>query len=134
MKKLPLIHPGLSEVIASMGVGDRLVIANAMLAIPPEIRRIDLALTKGIPSLEDTLRVILTEMCVEEAVVAEEMIEDHPHIFEAVQELLGEVAIKSVLHVALKQQTKLAQCIIRTGEYAPYANIILFSGEWDPES
>ncbi|NIR27689.1 MAG: D-ribose pyranase, partial [Gammaproteobacteria bacterium] len=55
MKKGKLINQPISAVIAGMGHGDELVIADAGLPIPTEPRRIDLALTKGIPSFLDTL-------------------------------------------------------------------------------
>ena len=59
MKKTPLLNIALSEVIASLGHGDMLVIGDAGLPIPPETLRIDLALTKNIPSFTDTVRTVL---------------------------------------------------------------------------
>ena len=62
MKKIGILNQPISSVIAGLGHTDTLVIADAGLPIPPETQRIDLALTEGIPTFLDTLRVILTEM------------------------------------------------------------------------
>ena len=128
MKKIGTLNQTLSEVIAGMGHTDTLVIADAGLPIPPEILRIDLALTEGVPRFLDALRVILSEMQVERAIVAEEMIDVSPQIFEAVSELLGGVPVERVSHSNFKERTHSARAVVRTGEFTPYANIILSSG------
>jgi D-ribose pyranase len=128
MKKTGILNKDISEVVASLGHQDTLVIADAGLPIPAEIRRIDLALTEGIPGFLDTLRVVLTEMQVEEAIVAEEMLEASPNVYQALKELLGDVSIETVTHRIFKEQTRSARAVIRTGEFTPYANVILVSG------
>ena len=128
MKKTGILNKDISEVVASLGHQDTLVIADAGLPIPAETRRIDLALTEGIPSFFDTLRVVLTEMQVEGAIVAEEMLEASPNVYRALKELLGEVSIETVTHRIFKEQTLSARAVIRTGEFTPYANVILVSG------
>jgi D-ribose pyranase len=100
------------------------------LPIPTDIRRIDLALTKGIPSFQDTLSVILSEMCVEKAVVAQEMVDISPDVYEIVRKLLNGIEIAKLPHVDFKERSKLSRAVIRTGEFTPYANIILISGVW----
>ncbi len=107
---------------------DTLVIADAGLPIPTETQRIDLALTKGIPSFLETLQAVLSEMKVERAIVAEEMLSVSPHIYQAVKEALGDVPIETVSHTMFKEQTRSARAVIRTGEFTPYANVILVAG------
>ncbi|TEU14503.1 MAG: D-ribose pyranase [Anaerolineales bacterium] len=128
MKKIGVLNRDISEVVASLGHKDTLVIADAGLPIPAETRRIDLALTEGIPSFLDTLRVVLTEMQVERAIVAEEMLEASPNVYQALNELLGDVSIETVTHLIFKEKTRSARAVIRTGEFTPYANVILVSG------
>ena len=72
MKRTALLHAELSHAIASMGHGDMLVIGDVGLPIPDGPRRIDLALTPGIPAVADVLRAVLTELQVEKAVIATE--------------------------------------------------------------
>ena len=111
-----------------MGHTDTIVIADAGLPIPRETQRIDLALTRGIPSFLDTLRAVLVEMQVEQAIVADEMRKVSPDIYMAVKELLGDVPIETITHLIFKEQTHLARAVIRTGECTPYANVILVAG------
>jgi len=128
VKKVGIINQPIASVIAGLGHMDRVVIADAGLPIPPQAERIDLALTGGIPSFVDTLRVVLTEMMVERAIVASEMREISPQVYEAVRQQLGDVPIETVPHVTFKELTASARAVIRTGEFTPYANIILVAG------
>jgi len=90
--------------------------------------RVDLALTRDIPRFLDALRVVLTELQVEKAVVAEEMLSASPQVYGAIEELLGNVPLESIPHVEFKERTAGARAVIRTGEFTPYANIILVAG------
>lgn len=128
MKKTPLLNSALSETIASLGHLDRLVIADAGLPIPPYPRRIDLALTRGVPGFLDTLRVVLEEMKVERALVAEETGRVSPAVLEGIRRLLADTPIEHVSHEALKAMTRDARAVVRTGEFTPYANVILVAG------
>jgi len=130
MKKIGILNKDISEVVAGLGHTNTLVIADAGLPIPVETRRIDLALTAGIPTFLDTLRGVLAEMYVEEAIVAEEMIEVSPKVYEAIKEIVGDVPIKTVTHLVFKEQIRSARAVIRTGEFTPYANVILVAGAW----
>ena len=128
MKKQGILNQPISAVIAGLGHTDTLVIADAGLPIPAQTVRIDLALTEGIPSFVDTLRAVLGEMCVERAIIAEEVLTAAPHIRDLIGELLGDVPVETLPHEAFKVQTHEARAVIRTGECTPYANIILVSG------
>jgi D-ribose pyranase len=128
VKKIGILNQPIASVIAGLGHTDTLVIADAGLPIPPETQRIDLALTEGIPSFIDTLRVVLTEMEVERAIVAEEVLDASPQVYEAIKEMLGDVPIETVTHLIFKERTRSARAVIRTGEFTPYANVILTAG------
>jgi D-ribose pyranase len=130
MKKGNLINHPLSGIIASLGHTDDIVIADAGLPIPKETQRIDLAFTRGIPTFEDTLRTILREMCVEKAYVSKETADYSPQVLEMIQETLGEVPVELIPHPQFKERTKNSRAVIRTGEFTPYANVILVSGPW----
>jgi D-ribose pyranase len=128
MKKTTLLQSDLSYIIASMGHLDTLVIADAGLPIPGETLRIDLALTQGVPAALQTLKVVLDELKVEKVILAEEAKERNPKFLEEVQELLPGVPVEFVSHADFKARTASARAVVRTGEFAPYANIILVSG------
>lgn len=128
MKKTTLLQSDLSYIIAMLGHLDTLVIADAGLPIPAETLRIDLALTKNVPGAVQTLKVVLEEMKVEKIILAEEVKQRNPKFLAEVQELLPEVAIEFVTHAELKTRTASARAVVRTGEFAPYANVILVAG------
>ena len=128
MKKIGILNQPISSVIAGLGHTDTLVVADAGLPIPQETQRIDLALVEGIPGFLDTLRAVLTEMQVERAIVSEEMLEKSPGVYEAIEKLLRDVPIETVPHSAFKERLRSARAVIRTGEFTPYANIILVAG------
>ncbi len=128
MKKTGLINAPISAVIAELGHMDTITIADAGLPIPREVTRIDLALEKGIPRFVDTLRVVLTEMQIERVIVADEMQRESPGILTEILKLIGDVPIDYVPHQQFKDLTKASRAVVRTGEFTPYANIILVSG------
>jgi len=128
MKKIGILNQPISSVIAGLGHTDALCIADAGLPIPPETQRIDLALTQGIPSFLDTLRAVLVEMQVERATIASEMLDASPALHAAIVDMLGNVPIDTVSHAEFKQRTAGARAVIRTGEFTPYANVLLYAG------
>jgi len=128
MKKQGILHPGIAEVVASMGHTDMLVIADAGLPIPSAMRRFDLALAAGMPPFLQTVQVLLGELQVQEALIAAEMVTRSPAVYQQLRELLGAIPITQMPHETFKQKTGAAKGIVRTGECTPYANVILVSG------
>ena len=126
MKRTTLLHAELSHAIASLGHGDMLVIGDVGLPIPPGPRRIDLALTPGIPAVADVLRVVLSEMQVEKAVIATEAVERGAGQLPGWCQL--PVEPRAVPHDEFKRLTQQARVMVRTGECTPYANVILVAG------
>ena len=128
MKRTALLHAELSEVIARLGHGDLLVIGDAGLPIPDGPRRIDLAVTPGVPRFETVLAAVLSEMQVESAVVAQELAARNPAVDAALRQRLGAVPIATTPHEDFKALTRAARAMVRTGEFSPYANVILRAG------
>lgn len=128
MKKQGILNRDISDVVAGMGHTDTLVIADAGLPIPDCVRRIDLALTAGLPSFLDTLKVVLKELEVQEAIIAEEIHANNPELYQELKAVLEGVNISEVPHETFKKQSTKAKGIIRTGECSAYANVILVSG------
>jgi D-ribose pyranase len=128
MKKTPLLHAALSQAIATLGHGDLVVIADAGLPHPPGVPFIDLALTRGVVSFEAVLHTILSEMQAEGAWLARETDVRSPHIAALVEAALPGVTPARLRHDELKGLTARARCFVRTGEFTPYANVILVAG------
>ena len=131
MKKTPLLNIALSRVIASLGHGDVLMIVDAGMPVPEGVELVDLAVTRGLPDFLGVLNVVLAEMQVEHHVLAEEIRDKQPPALAALDRLnaegqLGEQRVMS--HEALKQLSRSARAIVRTGECQPYTNIALIAG------
>jgi D-ribose pyranase len=134
MKRGTLLHPELSRVIARLGHGDALVIADAGLPIPAGVERIDLAFAPGKPAFMDVLEVVLAEMEVERAVLAQEVKSASAAFHEGLRGRLASLpkirarGVELVSHEELKRLSQGARAVVRTGEFTPYANVVLFSG------
>jgi D-ribose pyranase len=131
MKKTPLLNIALSRVVASLGHGDILMIVDVGMPVPAGVELIDLAVTHGVPDFVSVLNTVLAEMQVESHVLADEMHEKQPPALTVLDTLnaaghLGEQRLVS--HEALKQLSRNARAIVRTGECQPYTNIALVSG------
>ena len=130
MKRTALLHAELSHVIASLGHGDMLVLGDAGLPIPDGPRRIDLAVARGVPRLDEVLQAVLSEMQVEGIVIADEALDgdgDTKKLPGWYPQSLG-IEPQTVSHEEFKRRTAKARAMVRTGECTPYANIILIAG------
>ncbi|MEL6620203.1 MAG: D-ribose pyranase [Pseudomonadota bacterium] len=121
MKKAGILNTELSAVIAALGHGDLLVIGDAGLPVPPGVPCIDLAVTLGVPGMLDVLDAVLTEICVESAIRAQEATDIGAQID-------ARVTCETMTHDAFKARSTQAVAIIRTGEATPYANVGLVAG------
>lgn len=128
MKKGVLINASLSKVVAELGHTDRLVVADAGLPIPRGVERIDLALCPGMPPFLDAVRTLLSEMKVQSAIIAEELEFNNPQIFQGLSTLLEGIPLQRLPHEQFKVETGTARAVVRTGEFTPYANVILIAG------
>ncbi|MCL5072699.1 MAG: D-ribose pyranase [Actinobacteria bacterium] len=128
MKKDGIINSQLSRIVALMGHGDLLTVSDAGLPIPPNVELVDLAVSRNVPSFIDILKSILSELEVEKAIVAKEMRSRSPQIYDGIAKLVKNTEIIEIDHNEFKELTKKAKVIIRTGEFTPYANVILQSG------
>ncbi|MBC8402034.1 MAG: D-ribose pyranase [Candidatus Marinimicrobia bacterium] len=130
MKKTELLNEPLSALIAAMGHTDRLIICDSGLSIPHGAPKIDLALTANVPKFIDTLKTIMSELEVEEVIVAEEMVTQNKGIYDEMLTLLDETPVRMVPHLDFKIETQQNGNVsfVRTGEASPFANIILISG------
>ncbi|SFI18883.1 D-ribose pyranase [Tindallia magadiensis] len=132
MKKAALINSHISGVIAEMGHTERLTIVDAGFPVGDQVKRIDLALKKDVPGFMETLEAVLTELQVEEVTIANETKEINPVFYEEMLSCLKKhnpkIHIREVIHENLKLEAAKSKAIVRTGEYTPFANVILKSG------
>lgn len=129
-KTATTINPALSRVISETGHTDLLVVTDAGLPIPPGAERIDLAYRPGAPAFLDVLDTVLAELVVEGATVSAEVAEESPEVLRALRERFADqdFEIELVPHVEFKKLTHGARAFVRSGEFTPYANVILHAG------
>lgn len=128
MRKTKLLNSQISSVISEMGHTDSLAIGDCGLPIPKDVKRIDLAIIKNLPTFIDTLKAVLLELEIEEVILATETEKISNDLYKEIKKEIGDVKVTFVSHEKLKENLKECKAVIRTGEQTPYANIILKSG------
>lgn len=120
----------LARVISETGHTDRLVVTDAGLPIPPGVERVDLAVRENLPRFLDVLDTVLDEVAVEGVLLSEEIKQFSPAMLEQIEERFERLAVplRFVPHVEFKQATGSARAAVRSGEYTPYANVLLTAG------
>ncbi len=121
MKKSGILHPDLARLIASLGHGDLVVVADAGLPVPPGVACIDLAVTLGLPPFLPVLDAVLAEMEVERSFRANEAGEIGARIDDR-------LTTEKISHEDFKSRCVTARAIVRTGEATPFANVGLVAG------
>ncbi len=120
----------LARVISELGHTDRLVVTDAGLPVPPGVERVDLAVRENLPRFLELLDVVLAEVAVEEAVLSEEIRQASPEMLAEIERRLGELGVtpRFVPHTEFKKATAEARAAVRSGEFTPYANVLLGAG------
>ena len=124
MMKNGLLHPALLAAIAELGHRDEFLVCDAGMPIPNQARRIDLAYRAGAPAFLDVLGAIAADVVIERAVIAAETA---PELAAAIERLLG-CPVDRISHEELKARSRTSQFAVRTGEFTPYANVLLVAG------
>jgi len=128
MRRTGLLHAQLAAVIAAMGHGDTLVIADAGLPIPPGVTCIDLAVSPGVPGVLEVLAAVAGDLVVERFLLADELLARDAMLPIAVRAIFPDASEDHAPHDAFKQRSRGAAAIVRTGEFTPYANVLLVAG------
>lgn len=129
MKKTRLLNSDISRAISEMGHTDRIAVVDAGFPIPANVRRIDLCLEKGTPNLLQTVDVVLSELEIQAAFLAEETRHQNLSIHDGILHKVGDARIHYVSHEAFKDLVRAqVAVVIRTGEASQYANVVLEAG------
>ena len=128
MKKHGFLGAPVSEVIASVGHTDRLIVCDAGFPVPLGVQRVDLAITANLPSLPAVLRTLLDELVVERFILANETVEASPTRYAEILALLPGVPHDLVPHADFKLLARDVRAVIRTGDFVPYSNVLLVCG------
>ena len=93
------------------------------MPIPNDDKRIDVAVTKGLPRFIDVLENVLTEVEIQKIYLAEEIKTHNSKQLKAIKQLINEhVIIEFIPHSKMKEmlQSPLNKGNIRTGETTPF--------------
>jgi simple sugar transport system permease protein/D-ribose pyranase len=129
MKLGKILNAELNKAIASMGHGDLMIVCDAGYPIPNEVWRIDLAIAPDLPDLETVLRLINEDFYAEKVGYAAELETYNPPVLAMVKDIFQDrehftLPADEVIFNIPKQ----AKCIVRTGAFNPWGNILLYSG------
>jgi D-ribose pyranase len=127
MKSRGILNAQLAHVVASIGHGQTVLIADAGMPRPAGVPIIDLAITLGLPGFLDVVGAVVGEMTVERFTIADELVASNHRMLADLRGLLCG-AESSVPHEQLKALSADAVAFVRTGEATPYANVLLSSG------
>ena len=126
MLKTGILNPALNSLLSRVRHTNTLVIADRGFPFWPTIETIDLALVDGIPTVLEVLAALAPNFTIGKAWMAEEFRE---HNDEALR-LRFEALLPPIVwepHLKLKVRIPVAIGLVRTGDAAPYSNVVLES-------
>ena len=129
MKLGSILNKDLNEAIAAMGHGDLMIVCDAGFPIPRDAWRIDLAIKQDLPDLQTVLELINGDMYAEKVVWAEEVAQYNPNLEKTLREMYADRVLETIpTDIILTEIPAQAKCIVRTGAFNPWGNILLYSG------
>ena len=144
MKTRGVLHNELAELIARMGHGDMLVLADRGFPFPRHeyTTCIDLSIGRDLPRVVDVLKVVLQELEIERVVVANETKtvsskthQEFEQVIFGIDNKGDPIVEENIPHSEFKDlvlngalERKEVKGFVRCSEFTPYANIILVSG------
>lgn len=127
MKKNGVLNKELMAELTGLGHLDKFVICDAGFPIPYGAKKIDLAIVENLPTFTQTLKAVLNEVIVEEIILAEETNSVSNVLFNELDTMFHKQKKKQIPFDDFLNQAYQANFFIRTGDFTPYANIILKS-------
>ena len=143
MKTNGILNSELITAMARMGHGDMLVVTDRGFPFPLHdvTWAIDLSVAKNLPRFLDVLAPIVEDFEIEEVIIAEETKTVSPAVHEAMLKIFSkkknkgkDIRIRYIPHPEFKdlvlhgaERGEPVACFVKTGEFTPYANVILVS-------
>ena len=129
MTETGILNRDIAAELARMGHTDRLLIADAGLAIPDSTRVIDLSLAENVPTAVDVLKELLKHFSVEGIILSQATLDVSPTREKAFRACFpDDMPCQVVSHPHFRDDlTKEVKFAIRTGDFTANSNIILIS-------
>lgn len=129
MKRKGILNTQLATLISDLRHGHAIMVTDAGFPTPYNVPIIDLAIVKGVPSIELILKLIDSEMVTEKIIYAKELRENNANLHKKVIDIFEDAEQQEVLHTELiEKYAPTLKCFVHTGEYSPWGNIILVAG------
>lgn len=144
MKKSGILNAELLHVVSDMGHGNMLFIVDRGFPFPVHdlTKKVDVAVGYNLPKFLDVVKVVLSDLEIEKIIVANETEEISPEIYKELIQIVdgldnkgNSVVVEKIPHEKFKhlglrgaEEGEEVKAIVRTGEFTPYANVILVSG------
>ena len=123
-----ILNPQILDLIARVRHTNTLVIADWAFPYWPEVETVDIALTKGIPTILDVLDLLTPIFKIGRIWQADEfMATNTAESIERFAKSFAKIPLTREPHVDFKKRVPHAIGLIRTGDPTPYGNIIIES-------
>ena len=103
-----------------------LLVADRGFPVPSLPVVVDISLTTDIPTIPQVLAAILPDLPADRLIVAEEQELASPGRWREHRD--GALPVEAIPHLEFKQLARYAVGCIRTGDAAPYANVLVVGG------
>ena len=143
MKTTGILNSELIKTMARMGHGDMLVITDRGFPFPLHdlTKTVDLSVSRDLPRFLDVVRPIVEDFEIEEAIIADETRTVSPDVYDALCKIIAkkknkgkDIRIRHIPHDEFKdhvlhgaERGEPVACFVKTGDFTPYANVILVS-------
>lgn len=144
MKTQGILNNDLARLVARLGHGDMLVVTDRGFPFPRHqlTECIDLSIGRNVPNVVEVVEIILQELEIEKVIIANETKTISSSIYDQFKFILSKKTNKgnaiieeNIPHIEFKNlvlngalEGKEIKGFVKTGEFTPYANIILISG------
>lgn len=144
MKTNGILNNDLARLVARLGHGDMLVITDRGFPFPRHEKTecIDVSVGRNLPKFVDVVKVVLEELEIEKVIIADETKDISPDVYKELKDVVflkknkgNDIVEENIPHLEFKDlvlngslQGKEVKGFVKTGEFTPYANIILISG------
>lgn len=129
MTETGILNRDLAAELSKLGHTDKVLIADAGLAIPNTTKVIDLSLSKDIPTAIEVLKTVLDNFSVESIILSQATLDVSPSREAEFKKCFdSKMECKVVSHPEFRDNlTKEVKFAIRTGDFTANSNIILVS-------
>ena len=130
MFKGDILNKSFLEALAVMGHRDILMVVDAGFPVPETgCRKVELAITRDLPDIETTLKLLVNNFMYEEFYVSKEQKEFNGPLYSKVEKIITSCPIRLIPHDEIMYSyVHKAKVIIRTGAFDPWGNMVFVSG------